>query len=65
VPGGYATSSCGNVRLQPDLFPAEYRGNSFICDRQQPHHRDVLVPKGAIFSAQRREVDCEFLASNR
>lgn len=64
VPGGYATSSCGVIVYTADRLPKEYRGNTFICDpANNLVHRDVLVPKGSIFSAQRGDVECEFLAS--
>src|SRR5262249_19897903 len=64
VPGGYITSSCSPVVYTADLFPESYRGNTFICDpANNLIHRDVLVPNGATFVAQRGDVDCEFLAS--
>jgi putative membrane-bound dehydrogenase-like protein len=64
VPGGYITSACSPVVYTADLFPEAYRGNTFICDpANNLIHRDVLVPNGATFVAQRGDVDCEFLAS--
>src|SRR5262249_17897847 len=64
VPGGYITSSCSPVVYTADLFPERYRGNTFICDpANNLIHRDVLVPNGATFVAQRGDADCEFLAS--
>ncbi len=64
VPGGFITSACSPVVYAADLFPAAYRGNSFVCDpANNLVHRDVLEPKGATFIAKRGEVDCEFLAS--
>ena len=64
VPGGYITSACSPVVYAADLFPAAYRGNTFVCDpANNLIHRDVLVPSGATFIAQRGDADCEFLAS--
>jgi putative membrane-bound dehydrogenase-like protein len=64
VPGGYITSACSPVIYAADLFPAEYRGNSFVCDpANNLVHRDVLEPRGATFVAKRGDADCEFLAS--
>jgi putative membrane-bound dehydrogenase-like protein len=64
VPGGYITSGCSPVVYLADLFPAAYRGNSFVCDpANNLVHRDVLVEHGATFVARRGDADCEFLAS--
>jgi putative membrane-bound dehydrogenase-like protein len=64
VPGGYITSACGPLVYAADLFPAAYRGNTFVCDpANNLVHRDVLEPKGATFTAKRGDADCEFLAS--
>jgi putative membrane-bound dehydrogenase-like protein len=66
VPGGYITSACSPVVYTANLFPEAYRGNTFICDpANNLVHRDVLVPKGATFTARRAasEKECEFLAS--
>ncbi|MCS6851667.1 MAG: HEAT repeat domain-containing protein [Gemmataceae bacterium] len=64
VPGGYVTSGCSPVIYRADLFPAEFYGNSFICDpANNLIHRDRLVPNGAVFTAQRADSGCEFLAS--
>jgi putative membrane-bound dehydrogenase-like protein len=66
VPGGYITSACSPVVYTANLFPEAYRGNTFICDpANNLVHRDILVPKGATFTARRAdtEKDCEFLAS--
>src|SRR5262249_33182391 len=41
-----------------------YRGNSFICDpANNLVHRDLLVPQGATFVAERANTDREFMAS--
>lgn len=64
VPGGYITSGCSPLIYTARRFPAPYQGNSFVCDpANNLIHRDVLVPKGGTYVAQRGEVDCEFLAS--
>jgi putative membrane-bound dehydrogenase-like protein len=64
VPGGYITSACSPVVYNARLFPAPYRGSTFVCDpANNLVHRDVLVPRGATFTARRGETGCEFLAS--
>jgi putative membrane-bound dehydrogenase-like protein len=66
VPGGYVTSGTSPVVYTADLFPPEYRGNTFVCDpANNLVHRDVLVENGATFTAQRAETesDREFIAS--
>jgi putative membrane-bound dehydrogenase-like protein len=67
VPGGFVTSGCGIATYGGGLFPAEYAGNSFICDpANNLVHRDILAPRGATFVARRapREQEREFLASS-
>ncbi len=64
VPGGFITSACSPIVYTADLFPENYRGNTFICDpANNLIHRDKLLPHGATFIAQRADADCEFLAS--
>jgi putative heme-binding domain-containing protein len=64
VPGGYITSACSPIVYAADLFPPAYRGNTFVCDpANNVVHRDILVPAGATFVAQRGDADCEFFAS--
>ncbi len=64
VPGGFTTSACGVSVYAADLFPSDYRGNTFVCDpANNLIHRDVLAPHGATFVAKRGEADHEFLAS--
>lgn len=66
VPGGYITSACSPVVYAADSFPEAYRGNVFVCDpANNLIHRDVLVERGATFTAQRaaEEQNREFLAS--
>lgn len=63
-PGGFITSACSPVVYTADLFPAEYRNNTFVCEpANNLVHRDILAPKGATFTARRGDAECEFLAS--
>jgi putative membrane-bound dehydrogenase-like protein len=65
VPGGYVTSGCSPVMYLADLFPPEFRGNTFMCDpANNVVHRDRLERNGpATFVAHRADEKCEFLAS--
>jgi putative membrane-bound dehydrogenase-like protein len=64
VPGGYITSACSPLAYHGGLFPAEYNGQLFVCDpANNLIHRDKLVSRGATYTAQRIDNDCEFLAS--
>jgi putative membrane-bound dehydrogenase-like protein len=64
VPGGFITSACSPVVYAAELFPPPYRGNVFVCDpANNLVHRDILVEKGATFTARRGDTNCEFLAS--
>ncbi len=64
VAGGFITSACSPVVYTADLYPESYQNNSFVCDpANNLVHRDILVPHGATFVAQRAEADCEFLAA--
>jgi putative membrane-bound dehydrogenase-like protein len=66
VPGGYVTSGCSPVVYTADLFPPNYRSNTFVCDpANNLVHRDVLEPHGATFVARRapEETGSDFLAS--
>jgi putative membrane-bound dehydrogenase-like protein len=64
VPGGFITSACSPVVYTADLYPESYQNNTFVCDpANNLVHRDILVPHGATFVAQRAEADSEFLAS--
>lgn len=64
VPGGYITSACGLAVWDDGGLPAKYHGNVFVCDpANNLIHRDVLVPSGSTYVAQRHDKDCEFLAS--
>ena len=63
-PGGYVTSSCSPVVYTANLFPPEFRNNTFVCDpANNLVHRDILEVKGSLFSARRGDADCEFFAS--
>ncbi|HEX4608191.1 MAG TPA: hypothetical protein VH092_08290, partial [Urbifossiella sp.] len=64
VPGGYITSACSPLIYTADLFPEAYRGNNFVCDpANNLVHREILVGKGAVFSAKRVDENTEFLRS--
>lgn len=64
VPGGFSTSTCSPLVYRADLFPKDFHGQIFCCDpANNLIHRDVLVPKGATYTGQRVDGDCEFLAS--
>jgi putative membrane-bound dehydrogenase-like protein len=63
-PGGFITSACSPIVYLADRFPQKYYGNIFVCDpANNLIHRDILVPKGATFVAQRGDADCDFFAS--
>ncbi len=66
VPGHFS-SACGVTVYRGGQFPEEYRGNAFVCEPvANLVHRDVLVPDGATFRAERArsEQTAEFLASS-
>ncbi len=64
VPGGYITSACSPLVYTADLFPEPYRGNNFVCDpANNLVHREILVGKGAVYSAKRVDENTEFLRS--
>ena len=61
---GRFTSACGISIYTGDQFPPGYETTSFTCDPvHNVVHRDLLVPDGPTFSAQRTHQDAEFLAS--
>lgn len=65
VPGGFVTSGCSPVVYTADLYPAPFRGNTFVCDpANNLIHRDKLEPAGGTFVAKRVDDGCEFLASS-
>jgi putative membrane-bound dehydrogenase-like protein len=64
VPGGFITSACSPLVYRAGLYPPRFHGNTFVCDpANNLIHRDVLVSRGATFTARRADADCEFLAS--
>lgn len=65
VAGGYTSSSCSPIIYTADLFPEQYRGNSFVCDPgNNLIHRETIHPAGARFTARRAYPDQEFFASS-
>lgn len=61
---GVMTSACGLTTYLGGLFPVEY--NNVLFSAEPVHnlvHTDMLVDKGATFSAERQFPDSEFLAS--
>jgi putative membrane-bound dehydrogenase-like protein len=61
---GHFTSACAVTIYHGDAFPAEYRGSAFCCEPvHNLVHRDLLVPKGASFVAQRADPKSEFFTS--
>jgi len=66
IVSGTITGASGGTIYDADLFPAAVRGNLFTGDvAGNLVHRDVLVPDGLTFRAERAadERDREFLAS--
>ncbi|HQR05988.1 MAG TPA: c-type cytochrome [Gemmatales bacterium] len=64
VPGGYITSASGLALYNGGTYPNRYHNNVFVCDpANNLVHRDVLVPSGSTYRAERHDKDCEFLAS--
>ena len=61
---GFTTTLCGGVVYRGGAFPAEYRGNYFVCEPlHNLVHRDVLEPAATSFVATRAHQGREFLAS--
>jgi putative membrane-bound dehydrogenase-like protein len=66
IVSGTITGASGGTIYNADLFPSAFRGNLFTGDvAGNLVHRDVLVPDGLTFRAERaaEERDREFLAS--
>ncbi|MFQ3652406.1 MAG: PVC-type heme-binding CxxCH protein, partial [Gemmataceae bacterium] len=64
VAGGYVTSACSPLVIDPPAFPPEYRGSVLVCDpANNLILRDTLHPQGATFIARRGHADTEFLTS--
>ncbi len=63
-PAGFFTSACGPAIYRGDQLPPSYRGDAFICEPvQNVVTRRKLAVKGSAFTAERTEMDSEFLAS--
>jgi putative membrane-bound dehydrogenase-like protein len=63
--GGYFTSACGITNYTGDAWPAEFRGNSFVCEgANNAIHRDRLQPHGVGLLAYRADERREFLTSD-
>lgn len=61
---GQFTAACGVTIYRGDALPAEYYGNSFVCEPTgNLVHRDILEPDGATFKSHYPPGDVEFLAS--
>jgi putative membrane-bound dehydrogenase-like protein len=64
--GGYFTSGCGPLVYQDVAFPAEYRGQFFMCEpAQNLIHRAVIEREGPALRLRRASAEAasEFLAS--
>jgi putative membrane-bound dehydrogenase-like protein len=60
----YMTATCGPLVYRESAFPAEYRGNYFVCDAvSNLVHRDMLKHGGPVSTAARATQGREFLAS--
>ena len=60
----YMTAVCGPLVYRGSAFPAEYRGNYFVCEAvSNLVHRDLLKGRGPVLTASRAEEDREFFAS--
>jgi len=61
---GHFTSACSPTVYKGAAFGPEYQGNVFCCEPvHNLVHRDVLVRKGASFTAKRLPENAEFLSS--
>jgi putative membrane-bound dehydrogenase-like protein len=64
VPNHFS-SACGASIYRGETFPETYRGNSFVCEPvANLVHRDLLIPEGASYRAERAEKDSDFLTSS-
>ncbi|MDB6123971.1 MAG: dehydrogenase [Pedosphaera sp.] len=58
------TAACAPLIYRGDNFPAEFRGNAFICEPSgNLVHRDILEEKDGVITAKRAYENSEFLAS--
>jgi putative membrane-bound dehydrogenase-like protein len=61
---GHFTSACSVTIYRGDGLGPDFRGNAFCCEPvHNLVHRDLLVQKGASFTAKRAYENKEFLAS--
>jgi putative membrane-bound dehydrogenase-like protein len=62
---GHFTSACSPTVYKGAAFGAAFQGNVFCCEPvHNLVHRDVLMAKGASFTAKRGEENAEFLSSS-
>ncbi|HTG45335.1 MAG TPA: c-type cytochrome, partial [Verrucomicrobiae bacterium] len=62
---GSFTAACGVTCYDGEALPREMRGNAFSCDPAgNLVHRDVILKRGATFTARRSPEPREFLASS-
>ena len=60
----YMTAVCGPLVYRESAFPAEFRGNYFVCEAvSNLVHRDVLKSRGPLYTASRGSEGREFFAS--
>ncbi|RPH50071.1 MAG: dehydrogenase, partial [Planctomycetota bacterium] len=61
---GHFTSACSVTIYRGAAFGDEFQGNAFTCEPvHNLVHRDLVVPKGASFTAKRAYEKAEFLSS--
>ena len=62
---GHFTSACAVTVYRGGVFAKAYRGNAFVCEPvHNLVHRDVLVERGASFTARRGAEGRDFLVSS-
>jgi putative membrane-bound dehydrogenase-like protein len=62
---GHFTSACSPTVYKGAGFGPDYQGNIFVCEPvHNLVHRDIVVPKGASFTAKRGYENAEFLSSS-
>ena len=60
----YMTAVCGPLVYRESAFPAEFRGNYFVCEAvSNLVHRDILKGSGPLYAASRGPEGREFFAS--
>jgi putative membrane-bound dehydrogenase-like protein len=61
---GYMTSACAVTIYRGDAYPPEFREQVFLCEPSgNLVHRQRMIPQGVTFSAERIDVESEFLTS--